>query len=151
MNIDQVIFSDETVLSDEIQERLSDPKPKELLEFVSKNFPKPFHVSVCPKYVFKASEFKPVGGFSLPAEIPMPATLNSKFGASKLITYGLRFENSPIGLENIDFSLRKDSLILELRASYELTKIEDMLKNSYEIADHMANLMVVKINDEAKV
>jgi hypothetical protein len=149
--IHQAIFSRRTVLSNEVKRVLSNAKVKELLDFVGKVFPRPFHVSVCPRYKFLVSQFRPVGGFTLPTKIPMPLILDSKFGESELVTYGLRFKNSPIGLENLEFDLDGDWLILELRASYELTNINDMLTNSYAIADNMADLMVVKITNEPKI
>ena len=128
MHATQRFFSEKSVVLKEMKIFLLNNKSKKLFDVVQKFFPQPFHISVCPTYQFSASKYRPVGGFALPSEIPLPSVLKAKFGSTELVGYELRFKDSIAGIEALEFRLDKDTLVLELRASYELANLEDMFR-----------------------
>jgi hypothetical protein len=130
---------------DEMQAFLSIDKIKSIIGTIENTFPKPLRINFCPVYEFSANKFKPVGGLALPTEIPMPEALKTKIGTSELISYGLRFKDSAIGIEYLDLELDEDKLVLEFRASYELANVVDMLVNSYKLSNEISEVLVVKV------
>jgi len=131
---------------DKMEKLLDNKEVKFALDLIEHNFPKPLHITTCAVYEFEASKFRPVGGFSLPTEIPIPSELKAKFGASELESYGLRFKDSSIGLEFLEFQLKDgDKLTLRLRASYELSLLKDMLRKSYELANEISEFLVREV------
>jgi hypothetical protein len=145
LDISPKYISGKPVNLNEMQAFLSINKIKRVIDLIENTFLKPLRINFCPVYEFSASKFKPVGGLALPTEIPMPEMLKTKIGSSELISYGLRFKDSAIGIEGLQFDLNGDKLVMEFRASYELANIGDMFINSYRLANEISEVLVVKV------
>jgi len=119
---------------------------KDVFRLMEDAWAKPFHIHTCAEYEYESSKFKPTGGLLIPTLIPLPAELGTRFGKAEMNGISLRFKESPMGLEYIEISLEDDrTLIVGLRASYELTLLTEMLRKSYELSHEIANLLVEKV------
>lgn len=131
---------------DTIEECLKEKQILTIFNIVEEVWKKPFHMTTCATYEYKFGKYKPIGGFPLPTQIPLPAELGTKFGKSEIGGISIRFDESTIGLENIRFDLEDDkSLAVSHRASYEVTAATEMLRKGWELSDKIASFLVEKV------
>lgn len=140
-------FTEEkSIRMDTLDKFLENKELRSILDLIEDIWPKPLYMTTCAEYEYEADKFKPIGGLSLPTQIPLPAELGTRFGESELNGFSIRFKESAMGLEYIQISLENDtSIVVSIRTSYELTQPKEMLRKAYELHNNIANLLVEKV------
>lgn len=99
------------------------------------------HGYVCSTLQYDASKFKFVGGI-LRARLPVPKLISSKLGKPDLEGIALSFEDSPIGLEEVEMEKENGQLILTLKIARKVNSFKDAFPKVLSETRKIAELLV---------
>lgn len=96
----------------------------------------------CTKFYFGLDKFVNVGGLSIPITIELSPEIKEKIGDVQIGGFKLRFDNSPIGVDEVEIEIINKDLVLSTSIDYKLSSLEDIGKKSFKISKDIANLLV---------
>lgn len=99
---------------------------------------------VCATLQYDASKFKFVGGI-VPAPLPVPKLISNKLGEPSLNSITLGFENSPIGLEEVQTEKKNAQLVLTLKIARKVNNFKDLYPKVLNEAIEIAQLLVQRV------
>ena len=100
----------------------------------------------CTQFGFSLNQFKPLAQFPLPADLPLNVEMAKKLGKARLTTFGMDFEESPIGLTKaeIEYDESSKEISVTLSVSLKPTSLDNIIAFSYENMIQIAKLFVVE-------
>lgn len=107
---------------------------------------KDFEATVCSEFNFSTKAFSPVGQLSLPADLPLDPDLVKRLGKTKLIGFGISFEDSPLGLNKamVELEEEEEKLSITLNSSFQSASMDKIIANSFKHIMDIARLFVVE-------
>jgi len=139
-------FTSDFYLSDYIKlMRNIPPKIKRLFDVLDKNSEKSIKTIICSfnevnaeKYSFREFEF--------PQKILLPTQIEKKLGAAKITGFQLGFEESPLGINQIELEKNKEELRLKIKMKFEIEKPSEIF--SPEMNRNIAECVNLLISDK---
>jgi hypothetical protein len=103
----------------------------------------------CTQIGFNFNKFKPLAQFPLPTDLPLNVELTKKLGKARLTTFGMDFEESPIGLNKaeIEYDDSSQEISVTLSVSLKPTSLDNIVAFSYENMIKISKLFVVERNE----
>jgi len=122
------------------------PPIQKRIERLKRYYIKSVEAMACTGFGFSLKEFKPVGQFPIPAELPLSPELSKRLGKPKLTAFGIEFEGSPLGLKYalIGFEEEEKELSMLVGSNYQSETIDNIAINAYKHVAEIAKLFVVK-------
>ena len=99
---------------------------------------------VCPDFQYDASKFKFLGEI-LSAQLPVPKPISSKLGKPNASGIELNFEDSPIGLEDVQISKENGQLVLALKIRRRVNNFRDVYPKVLSEAKEIAELLLESV------
>lgn len=131
--------------SKEFSKALS-PIQKRVVALLKEYGVRDFDATACSEFIFNSKVFNPVGQLFLPAHISLNPELTKRLGEAKLTSFGILFENSPLGLRKaaIDLDEETEALSIAVGSSFKSASVNKIIANAYKHTAEIAKLFVVK-------
>jgi hypothetical protein len=96
----------------------------------------------CAYFVFKKGQASLAGGLKLPMELHLPAELAENTGEASIDGLELSFSKSPVGLQQVSFSLKPEKLQVKVIAINHLLISTDTLREVFEHSNRLVKLFL---------
>lgn len=97
-------------------------------------------IKECAVFQFKSENNKLSGGLALPTKLPLKENLRSRTGEASIHGITLHFEKSPIGLNEVSFSLRDNKIKIKIISINLIPISKETLKETYDHSLRIAKL-----------
>lgn len=97
----------------------------ELIEKVSDGRP---NLSLCGFLFMSKKKYSYKHGFKLGQELNFPKNVSDQIGSAKISDISLTINNSPLGIERLEFGVRDDSLKLDIALRFEIETMSNIME-----------------------
>jgi len=117
-------------------------KIESLFDVLIEISPKHLTTRFCLDYHYDIQKFKFVGGFTLPAKIPISGKVVKRLGVADISGLHLSFKESPLGIQRI--SVRQDSALINVFAEFssKIPTIKNVLQEVFRYGAQALSLFL---------